>query len=678
MSLNLSVVADKCEFTNEFSDGIILPANSSVALTKTNMTLPIVVQNILKSPFVNPANYNDVGFFVNIDGIRKGITWQNFFDAFREYDNSVLEPNITIADFYSGKYQFFTNNKILFKTLVHNATRDSDKPSVSWVLSRAINNAFNFYSCRECSNFTSQSINIGQPNLQGNSLIGRNNHNYNNSLLYSVIQDEIGLNIFYDPYKLYAEGNGLPTATTVQNNACHEFNNVVGSLTGTGNGNAIAVSRGSYEVDINGGYIRCQPNHIGGSMSWGFNLSSSGSLSSTIAPDGATAIKKVIHVGISFDTNNRLTILDGISQVPVYNGNVVADIPFNHIVDDFQTRTYNNNADYFFIQILKNIEGNYIFNIYQGTDNTPLDNTNVFLIYSCKTQIKHATVIPTEVFTSSANANVFNDIAHTQASVDTLIQQDLSSRYNYGIRNTFTIETNFSTNNQVNITNFFNALGLQNFNKTHTLNADPLLTEWQNNSKVTYEGNCLNKTIRWKTNFKDGDNRNTNINYYWVGKIRPKDFYVYKSIGETAAGVALNSAWVVNDETSLSNLPKELNVFINNLDLKSYQGSYHSLTSTQTQVGQTRLVGTIPLDFEENNPTNAFLDIYYETFNPYYRPINNPEPFKINQLQVEISYKNPNTDKRETIDEVDGLLRCEFNIRKMTPTKGNNIINPLI
>ena len=124
----------------------------------------------------------------------------------------------------------------------------------------------------------------------------------------------------------------------------------------------------------------------------------------------------------------------------------------------------------------------------------------------------------------------------------------------------------------------------------------------------------------------------------------------------------------------MEELPTELSVYLLNMDIKNYSGSFYALTNTQTQTGQTRLISTIPFAIEDKQISQDAI-IQYETFNAYYRPINNPEPFITNQLQVEISFKDQTTDKRKIISNIVGLVRAEFNFRsgnkvKSTPKSG--------
>ena len=78
--------------------------------------------------------------------------------------------------------------------------------------------------------------------------------------------------------------------------------------------------------------------------------------------------------------------------------------------------------------------------------------------------------------------------------------------------------------------------------------------------------------------------------------------------------------------------------------------------------GEDRLVGTIP--FPQDIPISQVVSIQYETFNPYYRPFNNPEPYITNEFIIEVSYKDFINNTKKTISNITGTLRLELNFNK--------------
>jgi hypothetical protein len=208
-------------------------------------------------------------------------------------------------------------------------------------------------------------------------------------------------------------------------------------------------------------------------------------------------------------------------------------------------------------------------------------------------------------------------------------------------------------------TNFWSAIGLHSYYQDQTLvNAN------SNRIEVSYDGTPLNKVIKWKTDFKDQDSTNTNVSYYWVGKRNINDFYFFDTASET---------WRVNVNNGLAFLPKYLNVYVLNLTVKNYSGSYSSLGGQSTNTGENRLVGTIPLSLG-NITQSQDVEVQYETFNPYYRPVNNPDNYPLNEFIMEISYKDFLTDQRKTIDNITGILKLELNIRRGADINVNKVM----
>ena len=177
---------------------------------------------------------------------------------------------------------------------------------------------------------------------------------------------------------------------------------------------------------------------------------------------------------------------------------------------------------------------------------------------------------------------------------------------------------------------------------------------------MTYDGTPLNKNIGWKTNFKDQDNTNGNYSVFWIGKNKLSDFYKFDTVSET---------WVVRgvDDGGLAFLPKLLNVYLLNLTAKNYSGSYNNFqtvgAAVDTTNGEDRLVGTIPVDIEDTTAASELL-IQYEPFNAYYRPLNNPDNYTINEFMIEVSFKDFTTDQRKTIDDLIGVMKLELNIKR--------------
>ena len=74
------------------------------------------------------------------------------------------------------------------------------------------------------------------------------------------------------------------------------------------------------------------------------------------------------------------------------------------------------------------------------------------------------------------------------------------------------------------------------------------------------------------------------------------------------------------------------------------------------------MVGSVPV--LEDISESQILELNYETYNPYYRPFGNPNPFVTNDFVIEISYKDHRTNVKKFINQILGTLRLELNFNK--------------
>ena len=665
MSLNIQVTANKCDFSNEFSEGFDLPAHSQVALTKCNLSIPVFVQNILYVPEIPIGERLNTALIVVIDGIANAITWTALFTAHQTYPSiNAIEPNIIANDYFSGDYQYFTNNRVYLNTNPANVA-DGSKPPFSWVLAKAINDNYDFYRTHDISNWESQStsIGIGATNSKEITLIGDGGHNFNECDLVNAKQTEIKLNCRYDPWR-----NTLQVPINEIIGAGQLTDWVAAANTITASGGGVAMYAGNqYGVDINGGYIRCVPEWVGGELRWGFSLSTG-----DLQHSAAIGASPIIDVGVLFTNATEFRIIDGISQTDVYDGGAVSTVYSEKYSTSVAINGFTNNDDKFFIVVQRgtmsaNSTSEYIFNLYVGGDD---DISLATPTYTWKRHLQGTTVIPTEVAISSADVNILHDLAIIPAGLDSTQQRIVASAYNAGSKNTFSIQPNaLEFINAREVINFWNTIGIHSLNESVVFGGDPLLDDGNDNTKLTTSGTDLNKTLSWVANYKDEDDTRTNVDLYWVGINQLSKFYNYRAV-VLPGGAAGNQQWAINGSTALEELPKQLSVYINNLDIKNFQGSYHALSDSQTQTGQTRLVSTIPFEIGDDTSTQDAV-INYETFNPYYRPLSNPNPLRINQLMTEISFKDANTDRKKVIETINGLVRVEYNIRSGSPPKKN-------
>ena len=670
MSLNVVLTADKCNFQNHFSDPMILPKNAQIALTKAGMVVPIFIQNILKVPQLDNAQRALDALTIQIDGINHGLTWTELYTAYSSYERLLnWEPNLTANKFFSGEYEMWTNNYVYFENSVPQ-TGDGDKPKISWVIAKAISDKFQFYDAVDCSDYEDAPIGLGadaignvnvtinRPAFGGNPALI-----YNNVGLHCTKRINTKLNISYNPSK---RTNLVAVNADFNVADLSNFTGNPGSITSVNVAGQACMAVGNLiDMDVNGGYIKVSPNQltaVGSTMAFGISVIGDTLLAGQDWQPIRTYTPELIDIGVEFSidavtNNNVYRIIDG--RQAYDSASAPAGSPNFRPIEP--VCKYNNNTDSFAILCKRGniINGTYeySFTILIGTDGN--DITTYSQIYQTRFTLNNSAIKIMPLFLSSVATagNQFNNIQYITAGADSVQQGNNIFNNSYSSGNTISIQPVLDGKDNQEI-NWWSAIGLHSYHQT--------LAGQNNQSKieVSYNGTPLNKIIMWQSNYKDQDNTNANLSYYWIGKKRLSDFYLFDVASET---------WKVNRASALGFLPKYLNIYVLNLTLKNYSGSYASLAGNDTNTGENRLVGTIPVILD-NDTTPQDLEIFYETFNPYYRPLNNPDNYALNEFIIEISFKDFLTDQRKTIDEILGTLKLELNIRRGADINVNKVM----
>ena len=669
MSINVVLTSDKCQFQNHFSDALIMPKNASVALTKASLVLPVMVQNILRVPIRTAgAERAATALNVTIDGIYKEISWSDIFTAYTQYENIIqLEPTLSANKFFSGEYEFWTNNFVYFEGSP-GATADGSKPNFSWVMAKAIDNAYEYYTITDSSIYQDVSIDLateapGDPNVTvTRPAFGANPVvTYNDILLNCNKQTDIRFNVAYSPNnrtELALTDADISTATDRLNFDWDGATTGIVSLA-VGGQSAMAVGT-TIDLELNGGYIRTTPNLSGGTMTWGLSFEGIGEGVADTYQVVSTYPHSIIDIGIEYSIeptsgNQVYRIIDGQVVNNVYTGATAATFYSPNFKPSQPLCRYTNNTDVFVILCRRGniLNGNYeyVFEILMGTDGEAL---NTFKrLYTARRTLNNSAIQIAPIFLSSENqaGNRFDAIQYTLKGIDTERQGLASQTLEYSLSNAIKIQPFLDGESNQEI-NWWSALGLHSYHQTSATDTQ------QDSMVVSYDGTPLNKTIQWKTDYKDQDNTNGNISYYWIGKRKLSDFYYFDTVTET---------WRVNNLQALSFLPKLLNVYLLNLTLKNYSGTYNNFQNVNaaidTTTGEDRLVGTIPIIIPDATVASE-VEIQYETYNAYYRPLNNADNYQINEFIVEVSYKDFSTDIRKIINDINGIMKLELNIRR--------------
>ena len=682
MSINTVLTSDRTQFKNFLSDGIAIPANAAVALSKCAIDVPVFAQKMLRVPLISNALRTRNLFNVTIDGIEKNITFREFYTAFTEYPDAAqfpfgIDQDVTEEIFYGGLYEFFINNKLYLST--DNIIYESKAPFM-WVLAKAISFKYQFYRCTDITEYDEkycgipdrQSINI---NFAGGAV------NYTDCYVRAVEPTEYKLNVAYE---IRTQLNRTETESTFSATDYINWGFPANVLTSTNTGVNVAYDNGS-DIDLNGGFQRISPNLVtGGKTAWGFSLVGNGvgandkHLPKVYATfEDATPI---IDVGIQFEAvtvgaANYLVykIIDGQEQYVHYDG-------ANHNVENYSIyKPYDavstfENGDRFAIVCRRGniIDSNYEydFDIKMGNG---VDVTTYKTVYTCRKTLNNPQIHIVPVFVSNnIPDNTFGGINYIQTGSDT-IAQAASYNSNQGNRlNTFSIRVGDDTLlDDPDVRDFVNGMGLDFYGANHTINGG---TD-RYNMKISYDGNVLNKVLAWKPptieSTQDGFAGGV-LTGYWLGELTLAN--IFRFVGGSVR---------VNITNILRDLPKYLNVFLLNHTNKNYTGSFIGTTGILgSGQGEDKLVGTIP--FVVDNPDiSQIVSVNYETFNPYYRPLNNPNVYSTNEFIIEISYKDFRTDEKHQINDIDGLCKVELNfikkpLQNFKKTLTNNSVVPII
>ena len=682
MSINAVLTSDRTQFRNYFSEGLTIPAQANVALTKCAIDIPIFIQTVLNVPPILAVDRNDPFLKISIDGINLNITFTDFYNAVVSYPTVAEFPNgverdLTIDNFYGGDYEFFLNNRLY---LSEDGSNVNIKPNIMWVLSKAISNKYEFYDCTDCTIHDEDYSGIS-PDIQSIAAnFAGGNVNYNFSYVRSIQPTEYRLNIAYAP--------GAITGKTPVESQFPGSDMLTGTWSYPANvltSAAIKVNvayNNNADIDLNGGYQRVSPNlATGGITAWGYSLVGRGNgttdkhLPRTYAD--LVDATPIIDIGIQFesiteeaDTYLVYKIIDG--EHINYDGTSVK-VASNFKPYDAVSRF--ENGDRFAIVCRRgnilNDGYQYIFDIKQG-DGTDVKTYKT--IYTSTKTLNTSAIQMVPVFLSNAVAgNTFGGINYIRTGTDTLRQKNgLTDLKGYKF-NSFEIGIGSDPNSiisEADVRDFVNGMGLNYYSGSLNIK-EPF--------NISYKGTPTNKIISWKPAMNTYQDSKALITYYWLGELTLSNIYFYDNVVNT---------WVVNQLRALTDLPKYLNVFLTNQTNKSYSGSFISAVNAQTgqsflgfSEGEDKLVGTIPLNVDSN--FSQILNINYEAFNPYYRPLGNPNAFMTNDFIIEISFKDFRTDQKKFINDIDGLLKVELNFNKSNRqnvkriTETNNLI-PII
>ena len=344
MSLNIETTSDKPNFINYFSDPLTLPQYANVVLTKTNLSVPIIVSPSVKVPEIDAGDRVHTAIQVGIDGVVANISWTELYTAANWFfaNNYGLDRINVPVDFFGfggDNYNFMPNQQLIVECTNEGAapvSAVSSKMKVGFneVLAKAINDKFLFYNVEPAPTYKkAEGITFDLTNTITTPLQDNANNLITGDVLHYTddILTEIGLNIAYDSASITAT-----TPTTFNWSAASSLTNwtrtgadiITSAVAGVNV--AFATQHGTpFSIDPNGGWVGTVPSLAGGgTMAYGLSLSSEfGGWDDNFLSGGGTTCDdyiNLIDIGWKFSVNANGTtcaqIIDSKTDNAAYTG----------------------------------------------------------------------------------------------------------------------------------------------------------------------------------------------------------------------------------------------------------------------------------------------------------------------------------------------------------------------
>jgi len=672
-SINIQTVSNKSEFTNYFSQPITFPKNSMIATPKANFRLPVQVLPEIQVPDVS-ADWTAVACRVEIDGIHHNILWDDLYNAHTDLPGA---ETFNGRDDWAQFYDYLPCNQIVLFDVDTN--EGAVKTDFNTILARAITNKYAFYAVSPSPTYVNGNREV-QLTTDSKLL------NETSGVIYSVLQygnnllTQLGFNVDYAPFKVMARNenyinvNTMAKVNWIQGAALHGFRGATG---------ACCCFANQMDFDYNGGWITTFPNVVtanaNGKMAWGIQLLGQGNQAGDNKQPITTYDTKLIDYGIEFGYDATATqyVYNIIEPPQLFNdaagGPGGAPIQHTKFNPHVKVNRFNNNGDHFFIQIqrgndLHNTKG-FVVNILHGRNNDPHSDPNAVVIYSANININPQQQInPVYIANTDAGTDAweFNSNAYIPKTQDTIDQGDLTYEGNNNEFHTMSIEPVWE-NAAYSVTqqsfDFWKAWGFFSTNNYG-------LGNLSNKRFIKNEGTNLVRLYKQDTQVQSAKS------FYYLGNQDIDDVIEYDE--NTPAG---NEFLILNKNNALQDLPQNILIAINNLDISNFNGTFpygisnDNLTVISDTTGSdARVVGTVPIPVNDIGILSQDIDITYEPYNLLYRPLTNPNNFTVNKLDIELFYKDFFTNKKYNIKNIPGTINLEFHVKAGgAPTINNNL-----
>ena len=675
-SININTISKKPNFINYFSEPITFPPNAQVALPKANFQVPIVVNPVIDIPRVLEVNYDLNCLDVRIDGVRMGISWRNIYDAHVRFEtaNQSAEDIGTINDIddYFANYQFLPNNGCVWLAANQANATATNKMKIPFdaILADAISNKFNFYRATPASLYEGDTYAFDTSLVKDAFTLGiikdADGAAINGITISATNQKQttLGLNIHYDPSAV-SDGANSPVPWN-NGNLLHNWTAGVpngSSLTSTDTGINIGFAGdGDFNMDPNGGWVIVKPNFTAaGKMAFGLNLQGGqlnpgvDVLTSAGTTISDTDFLPLIDIGFLFEQD-----ANGDHNFQVVNGSTKKNsgMDISNLNPYVLCSEFANDTDYFWILIsraslLKGDAGKFVAKLIFGPSATgvrPPDSDDI-VIAEIPIEFGGGLVFPTLVALGDAVVGNLLEQCRFIPCGDQSIQQGqfLRSAVGVSLNDGDTFVNSISLDPDIGILDYGDA---------------EFWGQWGLSNMVTSVGdfapvygkdvNDLIRTWSVPTNFSESTTQ------YTIGLKEINQIYNTP-----------NAYIEVNSQFSVSDIPQQFHVALNNVDVKSFHGIYITAGDTNPGGGGgtldstslTRTIGTAKVDVTQVGQGASILNVQYEPFNLLYRPLNNSVPFTTNQLDVVVSYRDFATGIAKTLWNVVGTIDLDIHVR---------------
>ena len=673
-SININTISKKPNFINYFSEPITFPPNAQVALPKANFQVPIVVNPVIDIPKVLEVNYDDSCLDVRIDGVALPITWRNIYDAHVRFEtaNQSAEDIGTVNDIdeYFAKYKFLPNNGCVWLAPNQADAFITNKMKIPFdaILADAISNKFNFYRATPASLYEGDTYAFDTSLMKDVLTLGiikdADGAAINGITISATNQKQttLGLNIHYDPSAVTDSANvamNWTPAELTNNWTAGVPNN--GSLTSTDTGINIGFAGdGNFNMDPNGGWVSVQPNFTAeGKMAFGLNLQG-GQLNPglDVLTNAGTTISDteflpLIDIGFLFEQD-----ANGEHNFQVVNGSSTnAGMVTSNVTPYKLCSQFTNDTDFFYILIsraslLKGDAGKFVAKLIFGSGGQPrAPDTDDIVIAEIPIEFGGGMVFPTLV--ALGDAVVGNSLENCRY----IDLGDQSIQQGQFLRNSIGVPLN-AGDTFVNSISLDPDIGILDYGDAE------FWGQWGLSNMVTSVGdyvpifgkdvNDLIRTWSVPTNFSESTTQ------YTIGLKNINQIYN-----------TTNAYIDVNSQFSVSDIPQQFHVALNNVDVKSFHGIYITAGDTNPGGGGgtldstslTRSIGTVKVDVTQVGQGASVLNVQYEPFNLLYRPLNNSVPFTTNQLDIVVSYRDFATGIAKTLWNVVGTIDLDIHVR---------------